>query len=81
MPGVPSSQGKGDLFPAGTTQDQIQCLCELLVNQGTRTRDPKYGVQTYEKRTTVNGQRGRYRVVVDSHDANRVITVYPSKSQ
>ncbi|EJL68413.1 RHS repeat-associated core domain protein containing protein, partial [Variovorax sp. CF313] len=76
-----SSQGPGDLFPPGTTQDQIQCLCELLAKSGTRISNPSSRIQTFEKRTVVNGVRGRYRAVFDSQDGNRTITAFPVKSE
>ncbi|WP_223262524.1 RHS repeat domain-containing protein, partial [Variovorax beijingensis] len=76
-----SPHGPGDLFAPGTTQDQIQCLCELLVKSGTRTSNPSSRIQTFEKRTVVNGVRGRYRGVFDSQDGNRTITAFPVKSE
>ncbi|THJ31120.1 RHS repeat protein [Lampropedia aestuarii] len=72
-----SQQGPGDLFPPGTTQDQIQCLCELLVKKGTRITDPSRRIQTFEIKTKVNGLRARFRGIFDSKDQNRTITTFP----
>ncbi|WP_422085989.1 RHS repeat-associated core domain-containing protein [Variovorax sp.] len=76
-----SPDGPGDLFAPGTTRAQVQCLCELLVQKGTRTSDPSRTIQTYEKRTTVNGKRARYRAIFDSKDKNRTITAFPVESE
>ncbi|WP_123725914.1 RHS repeat-associated core domain-containing protein [Pseudomonas protegens] len=74
-------EGAGDLFPAGTTQDQIQKACECLVKKGTRISDPSRRIQTFEKRMKVNGKKDRVRGVFDSQDNNRTITVFPVRSE
>lgn len=73
--------GAGDLFAPGTTRDQITEAAEYLVEKGTRTSDPARRLQVFERRMKVNGMRARYRVVVDSHDTNRVITIFPVLSE
>jgi len=65
------------LFPSGTTRNQLDDAANYLVEKGTRTTDPAKQIQNFEKRMKVNGQRDRVKVVVDSHDNNRVITIYP----
>ncbi|WP_446443669.1 RHS repeat domain-containing protein, partial [Pseudomonas sp. 1176_21] len=69
--------GHGDLFPEGTTQEQIQTACECLVKKGNRVSDPSSRMQIYEKRIKINGRTDRVRGVFDSHDGNRTITVFP----
>jgi len=39
--------------------------------------DPNRQLQVFEKRIKVNGLRDRVRVIVDSQDANRVISIFP----
>ncbi|MNL19775.1 hypothetical protein D3C87_1409940 [compost metagenome] len=73
--------GAGDLFPSGTTQDQIQKACECLVKSGTRVSDPRRQIQTFEKRMKINGRVDRVRGIFDSHDGNRTITVFPVRSE
>ncbi|QER40173.1 filamentous hemagglutinin N-terminal domain-containing protein [Acinetobacter suaedae] len=76
-----SAKGAGDLFVKGTTRSQIEEASTQLVLSGTRISDPSSRLQTYEKRIVINGQRDRVRVVVDSHDKNRVITIFPVRSE
>jgi len=75
------STGPGDLFQQGTTQAQIQAVCECLVKKGTRISDSNRRIQTYEKRMKVNGKVDRVRGVFDSQDGNRTITVFPVRSE
>ncbi|WP_269749315.1 RHS repeat-associated core domain-containing protein, partial [Burkholderia ubonensis] len=75
------SSGAGDLFPPGTTREDLQRVCECLVKNGTRISDPKRRIQTYEKRMKVNGERARVRGAFDSHDKNRTITLFPVGSE
>nr|WP_276554525.1 RHS repeat-associated core domain-containing protein [Pseudomonas peradeniyensis] len=79
--GTNTSQGAGDLFAVGTTQEQIQTACECLVKKGTRTTTPDRRIQIYEKRITINGERDRVRGVFDSADNNRTITIFPVRSE
>ncbi|RKE18249.1 RHS repeat-associated core domain-containing protein [Streptomyces sp. TLI_171] len=69
--------GPGDLMPPGTTREQVQSAAEKVVKRGQRISDPAKRMQLYERRLTVNGMSARYRVLVDSHDFNRVITFFP----
>ena len=69
--------GPGDLFPKGTTMKQIKKLAEELVDKGKRITQPNKRIQIYEKRSIINGLRGHFRVIVDSLDGNRIITIFP----
>ncbi|NNA07159.1 RHS repeat protein, partial [Pseudomonas lundensis] len=73
--------GAGDLFPEGTTKEQILKVCECLVKKGARISDPNRQIQTFEKRVKVNGRKDRVRGVFDSEDGNRTITVFPVRSE
>src|SRR5262249_9308966 len=73
--------GPGDLFAPGTTRAQLEKAADYLVDKGTRISDPSRRIQTFEKRMKVNGVRDRVRVIVDSHDGNRVITMFPVRSE
>ncbi|MFD0528947.1 RHS repeat-associated core domain-containing protein [Kitasatospora arboriphila] len=72
-----SAHGPGDLMPPTTTRAQVQDAVEKVVKRGQRISDPGRRMQLYERRMTVNGMSARYRVLVDSHDGNRVITFFP----
>ncbi|WP_369011736.1 HINT domain-containing protein [Acetivibrio thermocellus] len=69
--------GPGDLFAPGTTRKQIEEAAKILVKKGTRISDPSRRIQTFEKVIKVNGKRDLVRVIVDSDDFNRVITIFP----
>jgi hypothetical protein len=69
--------GAGDLFAPGTTRAQIEAGAKQLVAKGNRISDPSRQIQTFEKHMTINGKSARYRVVVDSADGNRIITMFP----
>ncbi len=69
--------GPGDLFAPGTTRAQLDDAAQQLVRKGTRVSDPNRQLQVFEKRIKVNGLRDRVRVIVDSQDANRVISIFP----
>jgi RHS repeat-associated protein len=73
--------GPGDLFAAATTRAQVTDAVEEVVAKGTRKSDPSKRIQTFEKRTKVNGRRDRVRVIVDSDDGNRVISAFPVLSE
>lgn len=73
--------GHGDLFAPGTTRAQVEKAADRVVLKGTRVSDPSRRIQTYEKRVKVNGQADRVRTIVDSHDSNRVITIFPARSE
>lgn len=76
-----SPKGPGDLFPEGTTREQIEGAPDAVVTKGVRVSDPSRRMQTYEKRVKVNGKVDRVRVIVDSADNNRVITTFPVRSE
>lgn len=69
--------GPGDLFAPGTTRAQLDEAAQQLVKKGTRVSDPNRQLQVFERRIKVNGLRDRVRVIVDSQDANRVISIFP----
>ncbi|WP_375744181.1 FG-GAP-like repeat-containing protein [Corallococcus interemptor] len=69
--------GHGDLFAPGTTRQQISKAAEDVVKYGTRKSNPRTQLQTFEMKTTVNGQKDLIRVIVDSDDGNRVISAFP----
>jgi RHS repeat-associated protein len=73
-------KGDGDLFPPGTTRQQLEDLAQKVINKGTRTSDPSKRMQTFEYRDKFNGQRDRIKVYVDSY-TGEVITIYPVRSE
>jgi len=66
---------KGDLFPSGTTHDQIIDGIEKVFSKGTRVSDPNRVVQTFQKRIKINGQSANYRLIVDTNNSD-VITFF-----
>ena len=73
--------GAGDLFAAGTTRAQLDEVAADMVKNGKRTTDPRNRMQIFEMRKKINGQRDVIRLYVDSEDGNRVITMFPIKSE
>lgn len=71
------AKGDGDLFAPGTTRAQIEQAARTLVKKGLRVTDPSKQVQIFEKVITVNGKTDLVRILVDSDDGNRVITIFP----
>jgi RHS repeat-associated protein len=69
--------GPGDLFASCVTRDELQGAARRIVQKGTRVSDPRRRIQTLEKRVKVAGRRERVRLIVDSEDSNRVITMFP----
>jgi hypothetical protein len=57
--------------------EKIEDLAMWLVEKGNRISDPASQIQTYQKHTTFNGMHATFRVIVDSCDGNRVITIFP----
>jgi RHS repeat-associated protein len=72
--------GPGDLFPPGTTREQLDAAAKEIVKSGTRLSDPARRIQTFEDKIKINSQRDRVRVVVDSQTGN-VITIFPVRSE
>ena len=69
-------QGKGDLFPSGTTIEEIIEGIKQVYSTGARASDnPNKVMQTFEKRITINGESANYRLSVDTAN-NRVITFF-----
>ncbi len=77
IPGGSHPSLQGDLFAAGTTRDQVLQAAKRLVSSGTRQSDPSKVRQVFEKKMVINGKRANYRVVVDSDNSNRIITMFP----
>lgn len=73
--GNPSLIGEGELFPTGTTVEQIINGIEEVYSKGTRTLDPNKGVQIFEKRISLNGISENYRLLVDNQQ-NYIITFF-----
>jgi hypothetical protein len=67
--------GKGDLFPKGTTNEQIMAGIQDVYSTGTRVSDPTKAVQTFEKRIKLNGESANYKLIVDQN-AGEVVTFY-----
>jgi RHS repeat-associated protein len=76
--GTNPSTKHSDMLPSGTTREQVHRAAKKVVKSGMRISDPSKRIQTYEKRMTVNGFSARYRVTVDSHDGNNIITFFPA---
>ncbi|RJS18512.1 hypothetical protein DRW03_24855 [Corallococcus sp. H22C18031201] len=70
-------EGAGDLFASGTTRAQVLEAAEEVVKNGNRISVPGRRLQVFQMKLKVNGLRDLIRVVVDSGDANRIITVFP----
>ena len=56
---------KGDLFPSGTSLDEIIDGIKEVGVSGTRMSLPSNPVQTFEKVIKVHGERYNYRLIVD----------------
>ncbi|HZH77167.1 MAG TPA: hypothetical protein VEY88_14145 [Archangium sp.] len=72
-------KGPGDLFAPGTTRQQLAKAAEEIVENGTRISRPGDRIQSFQMKIKINGRRDLVQVVVDSDDANRVITMFPIK--
>ena len=66
---------KGDLFPIGTTNEQIFDAIGEVYSGGVRVSNPKKTVQTFERRIKINGENANYRLVVDQK-SQEVITFF-----
>ncbi|OCG00906.1 hypothetical protein [Gilliamella sp. wkB112] len=69
--------GAGDLFAAGTTRADIEKYAAEIIRSGTRQSDPSKIIQTFTKKLNINGLRANYKLIVDSVDGNRIITMFP----
>jgi RHS repeat-associated protein len=75
-------KGHGDLFAPGTTRRQLEKAAKIVVSKGRRvTENPNARIQTFEKDIVVNKRKDLVRVTVDSYDSNRVITIFPVRSE
>jgi RHS repeat-associated protein len=77
LPGGGVSGKQGDLFSPGTSLSQIEQAARVIVSKGRRTSPVNRTVQTFEQKMVINGKQARYKVVVDSDDGNRIITMFP----
>ena len=68
------SHSKGDLFPSGTTIEQILKGIEEVFAKGTRQTDPKKTMQQYHKRIKINGESANYGLWVDIK--NKIIVIF-----
>ena len=69
------------MFPPGTTRKELEDVASKIVQKGNRISDPSRRVQSFERVVKVGGRRDRVRVVVDSDDGNRVVTMHPVRSE
>ncbi|MCZ4121138.1 RHS repeat-associated core domain-containing protein [Streptomyces sp. H39-S7] len=74
---IPNHGGLSSLMPPTTTREQVLKAATTAVRKGNRISDPAKRMQLFEKKMTVNGFTAKYHVLVDSHDANRVVTFFP----
>ena len=66
----------GDLFPNGTTLVELQEVAEKMISGGAPLSDERR-LQTFEGNATLNRTSIRLRLIVDSEDDNRVLTMFP----
>lgn len=77
-----SAKGPGDLFAPGTTRAQLEQAANKVVTKGRRvTEDVNRRTQTFENKMVANGRQDIISVTVDSHDGNRMITMFPKISR
>ena len=69
--------GPGDLFAPGTSRAQLLEAAKDIVKNGNRISEPGRRIQVFQMKVKINGVRDLVRVIVDSDDANRVITMFP----
>jgi hypothetical protein len=76
-----SIKGPGDLFAPGTTRAQLERAANKVVVKGKRViENINRRIQTFEKKMVINGRKDVVNVTVDSHDGNRIITMFPKIS-
>jgi RHS repeat-associated protein len=66
---------KGDLFPKGTTVEQIVDAIGEVYTKGVRNSNINDSVQSFSKRININGQVANYKLIVDKA-TNTVITFF-----
>lgn len=71
-----SPKGPGDLFPPGTTRDELQAVAERVVARGARQEREAIRIQSFTRRVAIRGQSMQVLVSVDSANG-RVITMFP----
>ena len=77
IPGAGETSSQGDLFAQGTSIFDLQRSAAEIVKKGRRMSDVRKRIQTFENKMIINGKQARYRLVVDSDDSNRIITMFP----
>ena len=77
--GSETANRAAQLFAPGTTRQQLAKAAEEIVENGTRILRPDDCIQSFQMKMKINGRRDLVQVVVDSDDANRVITMFPIK--
>lgn len=75
IPGGGTEQG--DLFASGTSFFHLEQAAVKIISKGKRMSDPNKRLQRFEKKMVINGKKANYRIIVDSDDNNRVITMFP----
>jgi RHS repeat-associated protein len=68
---------QGDLFAPGTLWSHIEQGSSKIIAKGRRMSNPNRRIQTFEKKMVINGKKALYRLIVDSDDGNRIITMFP----
>lgn len=72
----------GDLFASGTTREQLEQAANKIIKKGKRvTENVSSRIQTFEKKITINGKTDKVRIIVDSEDGNRIITMFPARQK
>jgi hypothetical protein len=69
--------GPGDFFAPGTSRAQLLEAAKDIVKNGNRISEPGRRIQVFQMKVKINGVKDLVRVIVDSDDANRVITMFP----
>ena len=73
-----SAKGAGDLFAEGTTREQIEKAANKIIKKGHRTtKNPSQVLQTFEMKIVINKKKDLVKLVVDTSNSNRIITMYP----
>lgn len=79
--GTHPSTKPADIFKPNTTRAEIEKLADKVIKQGTRvSENPRQVMQTFELKTKFQGRRDRIKVTVHT-PTERIITVYPVRSE
>lgn len=61
------NHSKGDLFPKGTTNEQIKDAIKTIYSTGTRVSNENSFAHVFEKRIRINGETSNYRLIVNKN--------------